>query len=492
MKVSFVVSLILVGCSEPNLTPEDLAWSSEDLTAVVVLDARQALVVSRSGSIYRTSDAGQVFRRVYSGAAAALYDLSMFDSNNGWAVGDGRILVTRDGGRSWRVQTLPIGHEGAKLRGVHALGPDRAIIVGLAGIRLRTQNAGVEWIDRSNSLTVLSDTEPSSDEFDSNPDISFTADLHDVICIDGVVSRCLSFGAAGGVAVSVDDGETWVASGRVLGHPFEHIVMPESAVELTAEDIERINRWLKTLGDPSDYSIRVEVVASDDEIARMTRERDPEALFEILDARGLDVVGVIEDSGVAAERIRMRGAPPWGYVDLLDDDPELLDRYFSRRRAEKPGLYMKAVDERTMYSGVYWMDSVEEAGSGDSRVLGVGTDGAVWFSMNGGERWEASIAVGESNLLAAAHDGRRLIVVGEGGMNQGAMDSIGDWRNAASERSMGSESITAMSDIGFSEGSAFALIVGRRGLILRQVSDCERESEAGSGPAWTRVFAGKL
>jgi len=409
----------------------------------------------------------------------------MLDAQLGWAVGDGRILATRDGGRSWRVQALPEGRESAQLRGIHALDMDHALVVGLAGVRLRTQNAGRLWEDRSEAVRVdvISASAPSPGSPASGPsasplEISFDADLHDVVCADGSAVRCVSLGAASGVAYSIDRGESWVASRRHSPLPFEPIEMAEGSVELSREAADRIIDLVEKSGGRSNISIRVEAVASAREIEDLSRDPDPEALFETLEARALDAVGILESAGIGAERITIRGTPPWGYDELMDDDPEFLERYWRERRATTAGLRIAVIDERPMHSGRF-LDRRVGTGAGEmQQLIAVGADGATWHSLDGGVSWGRADELGDPDLFFLAQDGSHLMLGGDQGMLQVSVDAGEKWeRQAWAETRVVEDTLL---DLDFSTDSGLGLIVGKAGLILKR---------GARGEGWKRIVA---
>jgi len=409
----------------------------------------------------------------------------MFDAESGWAVGDGRILATRDGGRSWRVQPLPEARADAQLRGVHALDADHALSVGLAGARLRTQNGGRHWEDRSEVVRVESvvaaggsRSAPAPPPLAVSPEISFDADLHDVVCADEEDGHCVSLGGAGGVAYSMDRGESWIASRRLPLLPFEPIEMSAGAVELSREAIDRLTGLVERSSGRSDTSIRVEAVAGDGEIEGASRKRDPEALFEILEARALDAVGVLEGAGVAAERIRILGTPPWGYQDLLDDDPESLERYWRAQRASAPGVRIFVVDERPMHSGRFLDLHDGEVESRAEPILAVGAAGAAWRSLDGGESWGRADELGDTDLFAVGQDRSVLSVAGDRGTWHESMELGAEWEAPSWPEGLVVEE--RLEALDFWRDSGFGLIVGGAGLVLKR---------GAWGEDWRRIVA---
>src|SRR5579875_1433946 len=71
-----------------------------------------------------------------------LQGICLVDNANGWAVGDGgMILATSDGGSRW----VPQGHTDTDLRAVCFAGTERGWIAGRDGTILRTEDGGRHW-----------------------------------------------------------------------------------------------------------------------------------------------------------------------------------------------------------------------------------------------------------------------------------------------------------------------------------------------------------
>jgi hypothetical protein len=87
-------------------------------------------------------------------------------------------------------------------------------------------------------------------------------------------------------------------------------------------------------GEPVEW--RIDVRVSRAEIDRASIDRDPGALFDLIEGRGEELVRRLEEVGVPSERIRLQAPPPWGYEDHLDDDPGFLERYWIERLAKAP------------------------------------------------------------------------------------------------------------------------------------------------------------
>jgi len=102
------------------------------LYAVKFLDDRRGWAVGQAGNLIQTSDGGQHWSPVELNTKRDLYHVSL-ENERGVIVGDGVVLVTLDGGSSWK--SMGSNPEDRWLSGV-ALKSSEAIAVGQAG---RTQ-----------------------------------------------------------------------------------------------------------------------------------------------------------------------------------------------------------------------------------------------------------------------------------------------------------------------------------------------------------------
>jgi photosystem II stability/assembly factor-like uncharacterized protein len=84
--------------------------TKESLENVFFLDAERGWAVGWAGMILRTTDGGKTWQQVRSDAASwSLTSVYFSDANNGWIVGfSGQILRSRDGGVTWTAQASPV------------------------------------------------------------------------------------------------------------------------------------------------------------------------------------------------------------------------------------------------------------------------------------------------------------------------------------------------------------------------------------------------
>ena len=75
-----------------------------------------------------------------------LYDVTLFNENNGWAVGDsGTVLKTTNDGIDWIEQLSCVTN---KLNAVCFIDANNGWAVGDSGIIIRTTNGGVSWLEQ--------------------------------------------------------------------------------------------------------------------------------------------------------------------------------------------------------------------------------------------------------------------------------------------------------------------------------------------------------
>jgi hypothetical protein len=302
-------------------------------------------------------------------------------------------------------------------------------------------------------------------------------------------------GERGATAHHEPIGGRWIAAWLESPVEFEPIVMGEARVDLSAVEKERITALAESFRGRAGLGIRVEGVASAREIERLGRQRGPEALFEILEARSEDVRTALEEAGLASERIHLRGVPPWDYEETLDDDPDRVERYFAQRRGVQPGVRVVVLEERTMRAGVSVPGVVAGSGVGEQvrepggelgadrvgEYVAVGDGGAVWLSSDGGRSWaprEEAIADHDLHAVAAGPVG--LIAVGEQGVLRRSADRGRSWLPLEADASP--VVFEALHDVDFSPEGDLALIVGSGGRVLRSRDGGQHWEPAGEDP----------
>ncbi|MCP4905531.1 MAG: hypothetical protein GY910_11175 [bacterium] len=425
-----------------------IAWPKGDLVDVAVPAADHAIVLSADGRIHTTRDGGASWRAAHVPAVGPLRGVSMAGTRIGWAIGGGVILKTDDGGRRWRRQRLPGRAADLDLARVAVIDSERALAVGGAGTRLRTVDGGAAWQDHS---------------LESEPTGEVVPAFVDVACAPDRSGRCWSVDRE--IRFSADAGASWqileIADGMnvdPVDFGFDRVEVPESVALRIREAAERRPR-------AADLRWRIDVGLSALEIDRIGGARDPSALFALIEARIAEVRLTLEALGVGADQIEALAAPPWAYEDVLDDDPELLSRFWSARlevgaRArihtrEQISIAALVVDSlgfgigvgrsrrglRTVRADTLWSpvalavshDLLDVDAAAD-RVIAVGLQGGLWISNDRGDSWQRHEAEGagvSSEALRSVSfdpEGRHGFVVGAHGTLLRSRDGGASWR----------------------------------------------------------------
>ncbi len=173
---------------------------------------------------------------------------------------------------------------------------------------------------------------------------------------------------------------------------------------------------------------------------------------------------MIEEGGVSANRIVETGGPPWDYEDYLDDDPEVLDRYWRARIAERPSVRIRLVDDRRLFS---------LCAGGRGLGLAVGVAGVVLRRApsdpgdEGGEHWLMAERFSPHDLLDVGIGRRRIVAVGAQGGLWLSQDEGLRWQVPSGQTHP--PFFDALRAISFSPVGDFGMIVGEHGRILRSL-----------------------
>ncbi len=157
--------------------------TSGAITGMYFISASNAVAVTASDTIIRTTNAGATWSFVYS-AANSIYGVGFGGPNNGIAVGaGGSSQHTTDGGVTWTPATTGQGYA---LSSVYFVDLDTAYVVGNNGTILKTYNAGVTWFPLTSGTS---------------------SDLYSVYFVDFNTGYAVGFG---GVILGTNNaGQTW-------------------------------------------------------------------------------------------------------------------------------------------------------------------------------------------------------------------------------------------------------------------------------------------
>jgi len=419
------------------LTPS--AWPVGDLVDVAVPASEQAIVLSADGRIHTTRDGGSSWRIAHLPAVGPLRGVSMAGPRIGWAFGAGVILRTDDGGERWREQRLPGPVAKFDLVALAVIDAERALGVGGAGLRLRTTDGGAVWQDLSLAPLVPGESAPG---------------FVDVSCASDRSGRCWTVDRE--IRFSADAGASWrilLLEDAIAMSPIEfgfgRVEVSESAV---------LEMRTVVAGRPRTAKIRwrVDAGVSPREVDRIGDERDPSALFALIEARVEEVRSMLEALGVSAGRIETVAAPPWDYEDLIDDDPDFLARY-RMSRLEVGARARIHAREHVLITAL----AVDAAGFG----IAVGRSGRGLRADRAELRFRPIALAVPHDLLDVAAARERVVAVGLQGGLFTSSDRGGTWHSVEAEGA--GVSFETLRSISFGPEGLFGFVVGARGRLLR-------------------------
>ena len=113
------------------------------IVRLVFVDDRTGWACGEAGLMMVTRDAGRTWSRQPLPINKLYFDVSALDESNAWTVGGGGVVLrTVDGGKNWNEQTTGVTKT---LRGVHFIDSKRGWAVGSDGTIIATINGGSRW-----------------------------------------------------------------------------------------------------------------------------------------------------------------------------------------------------------------------------------------------------------------------------------------------------------------------------------------------------------
>lgn len=161
------------------------------LESVQFQDTLRGCAVGSGGIVLVTSDGGESWRetRHRRSSGDGLNDLHMLDGRNGWAVGSASLVRTDDGGESWRPLVQGASENGYfSGNAIHFTNLYRGWLAAHGGTLLHSEDGGVSW-ERA-ELPLRPGEHPAL------WDVTFTDDAHGwVVGEDGVIFHTEDHGA---------------------------------------------------------------------------------------------------------------------------------------------------------------------------------------------------------------------------------------------------------------------------------------------------------
>jgi photosystem II stability/assembly factor-like uncharacterized protein len=201
----FLAALTALGLSagchrEVDMTPliERKVYLTDKFYDVEPLSEKRVFVVGYGGKILETKDGGRTWEQHASGTTNALYKVHFVDEKNGWIVGQsGTILRTEDGGASWKA--VDSGSQ-RYLFSIDSLSPQHLIAVGEQATLLETKDGGATWEERQHKPAgaTLTEEEKMLLQDPAFYDVQFVDDRNGYVV-----------GEFGHILKTTDGGATW-------------------------------------------------------------------------------------------------------------------------------------------------------------------------------------------------------------------------------------------------------------------------------------------
>lgn len=160
---------------------------------IFMFDSLNGWAVGNNGLVLHTEDAGEIWTRQTTNTHRLLHQVSFCDEQNGWiATTASRVLKTNDGGENWEIIDVP-GNQ-FDYTAICCLSPDTIIVAGTYNRVSKTTDGGETWITQS--LSRVSIHWPSKIVFTS-PD-------------KGYIFGGDVFGDIGHIFITQDKGDSWL------------------------------------------------------------------------------------------------------------------------------------------------------------------------------------------------------------------------------------------------------------------------------------------
>ena len=168
------------------------------LYSVTFVNPQQGWAVGEGGVIVATSDGGQRWVQQTSSVGDVFYSVTFVNPQQGWAVGHGGVIVaTSDGGQRWVTQTSTVGDV---LFSVTFVNPQQGWAVGVGGVIVATSDGGQSWVKQTSTVSE---------------------GLSSVTFVNPQQGWAVGFG--GVIVATSDGGKSWVTQTSTVGDMFNSV-----------------------------------------------------------------------------------------------------------------------------------------------------------------------------------------------------------------------------------------------------------------------------
>jgi photosystem II stability/assembly factor-like uncharacterized protein len=205
------MALSLVAQTSGIWTLQSPLPTGQNLNGLSMVSATEGWAVGDGGVILSTTDGGVTWTPQDSGTSVQLTAVQFLDSQHGWAVGND-VLYTTNGGQTW----LKGQYSGATLYGISMVNASTGWAVGGSGTIVATTNGGRTWVGQQSTTSQ------------NLTSVSFTDDNNGwAVGGDGAIVHTINGGSTwstqasgtkaffGGVTF-VNPSDGWAAAGNVL------------------------------------------------------------------------------------------------------------------------------------------------------------------------------------------------------------------------------------------------------------------------------------
>jgi len=366
-----------------NVTQSDAVQAAPQATPDVVKPATEP------------DDAATGATEIVPADARLVHAIAFGDAQTGVAVNGAHVLVTADGGRSWRL--VDPSPRRLFLLDVAFVTAERGVAVGKAGAIFVTRDGGKTWTSRPFGAYQGAVTDLVSVAFD-----------------DGEFGLAVS--SNGTVLATSDGGDRWAQVYAVKDSLVEVAFAGAGRFVAIGED----DVWISSDGGSSWSS------------QPQTDEPVTWVAFEPATGRGIS----------GGLRVTADGGANWASSDTAPSGDYAAGAFLDARHAVIVGLYGQIAVTRD--GGSTWsvparsLEPLAVAFANESDGVAVGQNGVTWFTNDGGEVWSIGATGTSTTLRSVAFAGARAIAVGDLGTVLTSDDRGATWttRESGSDQAL--------------------------------------------------------
>jgi photosystem II stability/assembly factor-like uncharacterized protein len=416
----------------------------EPLTPVVGFFECGGRLIGRSalGRVLLSRDGGESWRVIDTEGKGFFTD-GICDETHGAIVLSshlGNVVRSGDGGETWQIVTLQTGDNNKYLSALRAIPGSDALILGAHhGAAFRSTDGGASW-------------QPAS--------TSHTASMESLLVVG---KRCLGFGGGGFLVATEDAGKSW----RVQNPPIENVMreivaLPGSRGFVASGELGTILRSSDGGASWREVPVDYPNVNTPPNLRALALDPQSGALF----AAGPPGTILRSDSDGARWQLahwtplEAEEAFPWLLVDPGRARVLVIEARGSFYRSTDSGRAWQR--ERVEESREFWQGALRRR---DGWMLAAGQRGVAATSLDGGESWSLRDTGSEADLYGSYVDEKVALLLGREGTILRSVDDGASWQRVAVD------SNRALRRALREPRSGALLAFGERGTLVRSTDD---------------------